>query len=288
VKAMNGDFLVKIQNTYPHFTKAEKKVADYILNNPKQVIFMSITDLADACAVGDTSVFRFCRTMRLQGYQEFRMQLSLSMNNDVDIKISGGTQPINLEDSFEELSHKVLQNSVNAITEAYSLLKPEEISRAMYYFEMAERVYFFGVGASMVTALAATNKFLRITPKVNCFVDAHMQSMAASMMTEKDLAIMISYSGATKDTIHSAKLAKEMGAKVVSITRYEKSPLTNYSDVTILCGAHEGPLEGGSTSAQMSELYLIDLLYMEYYKKRYQTSNDNNQKTSSSVLEKLY
>lgn len=288
VISMSGDFLGKIQSTYSQFTKAEKKVADYILNNPKQVIFMSISDLAAACDVGDTSVFRFCRTMKLQGYQEFRMQLSLSMNNDVDIKISGGMEPISLEDSFDILSQKVLQNSINAINEAYSLLKPEEIARAMYYFEKAERVYFFGVGASMVTALAATNKFLRITPKVNCLMDSHMQSMVASMLNEQDLAIVISYSGATKDSIHSARLAKEAGAKVVSITRYEKSPLTSYSDVTILCGAHEGPLEGGSTSAQMSELYLIDLLYMEYYKKKYETSNMNNQKTSASVIEKLY
>jgi DNA-binding MurR/RpiR family transcriptional regulator len=226
--------------------------------------------------------------MNLQGYQEFKMQLSLSMNNNDDIKIAGGTQPVNLEDSFHVLSQKVLQNSVSAMNEAYSLLKPEDIMKAIDYFEKAERIYFFGVGASQVTALAAMNKFLHITPKVNSCLDAHMQAMQASMLTEKDTAVMISYSGATKDTIHTAKLARESGAKVISITCYEKSPLANYSDVILLCGSHEGPLEGGSTSAMISELYLIDLLYMEYYKKRYETSHANNQRTSSSVLEKLY
>lgn len=285
---MNGNFIEKIQSTYPQFTKAEKKVADYILENSKQVIFMSITDLANACNVGDTSVFRFCKTMKLRGYQEFKMQLSLSMNNDMDIELSTGNAPVNLEDSFHVLSQKVLQNNVSAINETYSLLQPEEIARAMYYFEKAERIYFFGVGASMVTALAATNKFLRITPKVYCLQDSHMQAMLASMLTENDLAFVISYSGATKDTIQVAQIAKEQGAKTICITRYAKSPLTNYSDITILCGSNEGPLEGGSTSAQMSQLYLIDILYMEYYKKRYELSNINNQKTSSAVIDKIY
>ena len=56
---MQGDFLIKVRAVYNQFTKAEKKVADYILQHPKDVLFMSITDLAEACDVGDTSVFRF-------------------------------------------------------------------------------------------------------------------------------------------------------------------------------------------------------------------------------------
>ena len=56
---MAEDFLLKIRGGYNQFTKAEKKVADYILSSPKKVLFMSITELAEACGVGDTSVFRF-------------------------------------------------------------------------------------------------------------------------------------------------------------------------------------------------------------------------------------
>ena len=77
---MQGDFLIKVRAVYNQFTKAEKKVADYILQHPKDVLFMSITDLAEACNVGDTSVFRFCKTMNLKGYQEFKMMLSLSLH----------------------------------------------------------------------------------------------------------------------------------------------------------------------------------------------------------------
>ena len=68
---MQSDFLAKVHTMYNQFTKAEKKVADFILQNPKRVLFMSITELADECKVGDTSVFRFCRTMGVKGDQEF-------------------------------------------------------------------------------------------------------------------------------------------------------------------------------------------------------------------------
>ena len=68
------DLILQIQANYNQLTKAEKKVADYVVCNQEKIPYMSITDLADACEVGDTSVYRFCRTMELQGYQEFKMQ----------------------------------------------------------------------------------------------------------------------------------------------------------------------------------------------------------------------
>lgn len=284
---MSGDFLTKIRAEYNQFTKAEKKVADYILQNPRTVLFMSITDLAEACEVGDTSVFRFCKTMNMKGYQEFKMILSLSLH---DGKPGFGEMAgdLSLEDSFTELSQKVLNTNVNALNETYSLLNKENFDRVIGYLHNAGRIFFYGVGASMLTAMKAANKFLRIEPKVYCVQDSHMQAMAASTMDKHDVAVVFSYSGATKDTIHVAELAKKGGAQVVCVTRFIKSPLTSFSDVTLLCGANEGPLQGGSTSAEISQLFLIDLMYSEYYRRYFDVCSQNNEKTSASVLEKLY
>lgn len=284
---VQNDFIQKIREGYPNYTKAEKKVAQYVLDHPKKVLFMSISDLADACKVGDTSVFRFCRSLKLQGYQEFKMNLSLSLNsNESEEDIELGK--ISLNDPFDILAKKVLQHNVNAINETYSLIDHESILKTIHFFEAAEHIHFFGVGASMLSAMVAMNKFLRITSNVHCIMDSHMQAMSASMLTERDVAVVISYSGATKDTIHVAKLAKQAGAKIICITKFAKSPLTAYSDITILCGSKEGPLDGGSTSAQMSQMFLIDLMYMEYYRHKQELSSQNNQKTSAAVIEKLY
>lgn len=114
-----------------------------------------------------------------------------------------------------------------------------------------------------------------------------MQAMVASMMGPEDVAMVFSYSGATKDTIHVAELAKQAGAKIICLTRFVKSPLTSFSDMTLLSGANEGPLQGGSTSAEISQLFLIDLMYTEYYRRYYDECSKNNKKTSGSVIEKM-
>lgn len=278
--------MTKVRLAYNQFTKAEKKVASYVLQQPKDVLFMSITDLAVACDVGDTSVFRFCKTMDLKGYQEFKMMLSLSLRDGAESpgEFAGD---ISLDDSFPELAKKVLNTNINALTETYSLLDEEVFSQVIDALHRARQIYFFGVGASLLTALKATNKFLRIEPKVYCIQDSHMQAMAAAMMGPEDVAVLISYSGATKDTIHLAELVKEVGATAICITRFIKSPLTSYSDLTLLCGANEGPLQGGSTSAEISQLFLIDMMYSEYYRRYFDVCSKNNEKTSGAVLEKL-
>lgn len=283
---MKGDFLTRIRAEYNQFTKAERKVADYILLNYREVLFLSITDLAEACEVGDTTVFRFCKTLELKGYQEFKMLLSLSLHDETtgQGRLEGD---ISLKDSFAEVSRKVLNTNMSALEETYSLLNEENFDLVIRYLHEAKRICFFGVGASMLSAMKAANKFLRIEPKVSCVSDSHMQAMVASMMGEGEAAVIFSYSGATKDTIHVAELAKKAGATTICITRFVKSPLTSFSDVTLLCGANEGPLQGGSTSSEISQLFLIDLVYTEYYRRYFDTCNQVNERVSASVLDKM-
>lgn len=284
---MKRDLITNIKSFYNQLTKAEKKVADFILSNPKAVLFMSITDLAEACEVGDTSVFRFCKTMDLKGYQEFKMVLSLSINEGQEEMDQYTGNNISMNDSFGELAKKVLNTNINALTETYSLINEEDVDKAIKMLHEARMIYFFGVGASMLTAMKAMNKFLRIENKVFCIQDSHMQSMIAATMTSEDVAVLFSYSGATKDTIHVAQLAKKAGAKIICVTRFIKSPLSTFADITLLSGANEGPLQGGSTSAEISQLFLVDLLYTEYYRRYFEHCSANNEKTSASVLEKL-
>lgn len=283
----SGDFLARIRTVYNQFTRAEKKVADYIVGHSREILFMSITELADSCGVGETSVFRFCRTVGLGGYQEFKMQLSLSMQaqEGEESVLTGAITP---EDDLSKLVQKVLQTDQRALTETAALLDMEALDRAVAYLSQARRVIFFGVGASLTAAMKTSHKFLRIEPKVSCVNDAHTQAMLAATMSEEDVAVVFSYSGSTKDTNAVAELAHRTGAKVIAITRFQKSPLTEFTDVTLLCGADESPLQGGSSSADISQAFLVDLLYTEYYRRNYGRCSVYNERTSASVLNKLY
>ncbi|HIU76454.1 MAG TPA: MurR/RpiR family transcriptional regulator [Candidatus Pelethocola excrementipullorum] len=281
------NFLLKIQSSYNQFTKAEKKVADYILREPKQVLLLSISDLADACDVGDTSVYRFCRTLGLKGYQEFKMKLSLSQGAK-DTELRYHTDLKGRQEIAGDFAEKTFHQHIDAIRETYMLLDREQFSKTLELLKQARRVFFFGIGDSLLTAEEARNKFLRITGKVVCITDPHMQAMAAATMTEEDMIFIISYSGATKDNIQVVKAAKAGGARIACITHFHKSPLTRYADAVLLCGADEGVLDGGSLKAKGGQLYLIDLLYQKYYEQNYEECKRNNEKTAESVVEKLY
>lgn len=278
------NLILKIQSSYNQLTKAEKKVADYCLSHRDEIPYLSITDLADACDVGDTSVYRFCRTLKLDGYQEFKMKFSLCQNssNALSVNINAASA------ASDNLAQKILASHISAIEETYQLLNSAEFEKVLNMLDKAEHIYFFGVGDSLLAAEEARNKFLRITPKVNCITDPHMQAVTASLTGEKDLVFLISYSGATKDNVQTAKIAKERGAMVACISHFQKSPLTAYCDVVLLCGSREGPLDRGSISAKSGQLYLIDLLYQNYYERNPIESFRNNELSAASVLEKSF
>lgn len=282
-----SSLLLDIQVSYNQFTKTEKKIAEFVIKNTNRVLFMSITDLADACGVADASVHRFCRTMGLKGYQEFKMKLSLSLAPEESSTWGQENSQIEM-DSLGFTLDKILQGHISALKETRMLIQDEEVEKTLQMMEGAKNIYFFGIGDSLLTANEARNKFLRITNKVICIDDPHMQAMTASMADETDLIFIISYSGATKDNVHVAKIAKKAGARVVGITHFLKSPLTGYTDTLLVCGSNEGPLDGGSMGAKLSQLYIIDVLFQEYYRRNREISKENNKKTVKAVVDKLY
>lgn len=281
----NMDIFASIKSRYNAFTNAERKVADYITENGKEVIYMSITDLAEACNVGEASVFRFCKTLDLKGYQEFKIVLAHSIS--LEDEMPQISSEITLNDSFRQLSSKILASNIQALTETYNLLLEQQLEEAVELLVNAERIHFFGVGSSGVTALEAKNKFMRITNKTEFSIDAHFQMMSAALMHKEDVAVLFSYSGSTKDTIELAEVIKKRGAKIIVITRFAKSPLTTFSNVTLLCGAKEGPLQGGSLSVKIAQLYILDLLYFGFIKETKSESLGNKELTAQAVITRI-
>lgn len=276
-----------INTNYNAFTKSEKKVADMVLKNPKEALYTSITDLAEHCEVGETTVLRFCRKLGFTGYQSFKMTLAQSIQSDDDMT-EQLTDEITKEDSLVDVCRKVMSTNIAAINETFDLINYKALQTAIDYMIMAKRIVFFGAGASAITAHEAKNKFMRITPYVDFTYDSHSQAMVASLMNEEEVAVAFSYSGSTKDTTDVLKTARSVGAKTICITRFAKSPITQYSDVVLLSGAKEGPLQGGALSTKMAQLYLVDIIYAEYFRKNVERSKCNKEKTAEAISDKLY
>lgn len=283
-----ADILSHIRMRYSAFTRAEKRVADYVLSHPQDVVYFSINDLADACGVGETSVFRFCRDLDQKGYQDFKMHLAQAIAAGSDE--AAATQwagEVSFKDSIEVVLQKVLASSISALQETCNHVNIQDIEQAVTWLAAARGIYFFGVGGSMVAAQEAQNRFMRISPRTHMTQDLHLQFMAAALMSEQDVAVLFSYSGATKDTLDIARQAKERGAKLIAVTRYPKSSLGKLCDVILLCGGNEGPLQGGSMAVKMSQYLLLDLLYLEYFRRTYAESMKLRAQSAAAISGRL-
>ena len=286
---MTNNILQEIHARYGKFTRVERQVADVVLERPDQVVYMSITGLADACGVGDTSVYRFCRALGNKGYQDFKMAIAQALaTGSEDAAATQMTGIVGFQDDLDTVVQKVLSTNVCALNETYRLIRLEDIDAAVKWMIDARSIHFFGVGGSMVTALEAQSRFMRITGKVHMVEDTHLQVMSAALLGPEDLAIAFSYSGATKDTLVAVNRARAGGAKIIGITHFTRSPLSAVCDLQLLCGANEGPMQGGSMSVKMSQLFLLDLLYVEYFKRTRETSMANRTATADAVSDKLY
>lgn len=284
---ISSDLQKRINEKYDSFTKAEKKVCDFISSNLQTVLYMSITDIADACGVGDTSVFRFCKSLGLNGFQELRVLLAQSMATMSGESNIGFAGEIRKQDCIEDVCDKVLAYNVAALNDTYKAIDYSKVQAVVDLIKSARQLHFFGLGSSGVSALEAQNKFLRIIPNVSCSLDSHMQAMSAKLLTSEDVAIAFSYSGSTRDIVEIVKNAKLSGAVTVCITHFKKSPLAHYADIVLLCASAEGPFQGGAISSKISQLFVLDIIYNEYFRQNYELCQRNKEITSGAISKML-
>ncbi|MFD2044538.1 MurR/RpiR family transcriptional regulator [Ornithinibacillus salinisoli] len=272
--------ITEIINSYfPSLTNSEQKVASFVLDNLEKVIFYSVTDLADEAAVGETTVLRFCRKIGLKGYQEFK--LTIAQNLSEEKKEKNGSEPSNI-------IHSISSNSVYAIENTASMISEEDLNAALALLQEAHSLHIFGVGSSGITALDAKSRLLRIGIQASAITDSHLQAMSAATLSDQDVVIALSISGSTRDTIESVKIAKENGAKVIAITYYSRSPITQFADIVLVGGAKESPLEGGSLTAKISQLFVVDLLCTGLALLKKEKSLEMKNKTAKAVVSKIY
>lgn len=279
-----GKTILKILSYENSLTKKEMIVADYVKKNANEIIYLSVTELAEKANVGETTILRFCKKMKFSGFQDFKLSLAQDMAQTNEELY----ESIEENDHADALIRKVTNSHIRIAEETRSLLEPENVDQAIQMILNAEKIYFFGVGSSGLTAIQAAQSFVRIGKPSYANQDTHFQSIGASLMTDKDVAIGISVSGSTKDTNESLQIAKNMGANVICITHNARSPITKLSDVDLIMAAWENPLRGSSLSATISQTIVIDLLFIGVFMKMKEKAIEYRNRTAKAVSEKLY
>lgn len=273
----------QIQSAYESLSATEKRIADFVLNSPEQIMYNSVTQVAEELEIAQSTVTRFCRTIGLRGFQELKIRLAQDTERT--------TPPTN--ENGEDLSlHKLMaQTAANSIVDTAAQIDCEALEKAVGRIASARRIVIFGLGESGPMAQLLKIKLMGLGLAVDAQVDIHLQSIAAAHLDGNDVVIGISQQGSTKDVVGSIREARAYGATAISITGQKKSPITEVSDITLICAQRGITNIVQSFRSKASIMYVMELLAVmltQRLNKQTAESKKKLWKTTESILEKLY
>ena len=256
VKQPPTELLPTLKLRLPSMTPVLKTVGKFVLENPDQVIYQSINEVAEASGVSVASVVRLCKELDFVSFAKFKLALAsefaASANADgADRESAVDTSPAT---ALSEQLAEVIRTTAQ-------LVDMDEIDAVAKRIVAARRVLLYGVGASFIPASFLSFKLTRLGIANEITTDAHMMAMAINLGEPKDLLFLFSSTGSVQDSNELAALARQSRLATVAITNRHKSPLGEACDRQLVAMGAESPLSSGSLEAKCGQLFIVELLF---------------------------
>ena len=251
-----AELLERLSALRPQLSPAEMRVADVVLETPQSVPRKNLAALASEADVSEPTVLRFCRSLGLEGYAHFKIELARAL-------AAGGAAYVHREIGFEDditiVKKKLFDSSINTITQLRRSIDDDLVQRAADKIRTAHRIELFGVGLANTVAADAQQKFMRLDLICQSLQDAHLQTMSAATLRPGDVAIAFSYNGRIKDMMRAVWTAQESGAFVIALTRSE-SPLARAADLALAIDTPEDTFLYAPMATRLAHFVMVDLL----------------------------
>lgn len=255
-KHSSGHSIVdRIRQMRGALTPSERRVADLVLAQPRSVLNDPIVEIARNAQVSQPTVIRFCRSMGCEGLSDFKLKLASGLTGTIPvthIQVTGA-------DSSLELGAKVLGNTASAVLQVRDQLNRESIDKAIELLIGARRIEFYGVGNYGIVAQDAQYKFLRFGVSTVAYTDPRLQLMAAGVLSDQDVVVVVSSSGRISELLEAVDRARASGAAVIAITA-SQSPLAKRATVTIIVDHSEDATTQIPMISRILHLLIIDIL----------------------------
>lgn len=250
-----SSMLDNIRRATPGLSPAERRVAQFLLDQPRMFLNEPIIEIARYSDVSQPTVIRFCRSLGFQGLAEFKRKLASGITGTVPVRHS----QVRIGDSAPDLSAKVLDNTVSAILQFRDSLDTAAVERAIALLQNAKRIEFYGMGNSAIVAVDAQHKFFRFRIPTVAYSDTSLQMMAAELLGKDDVVVAVSRSGAMPDILKAVDRALAAGASVIAITTGQ-SPLARKATVALAVDHAEDGSSYISMVSRILHLLTIDIL----------------------------
>lgn len=254
----------RIHAKIPQMSAAMVKVAEVLLQKPTAPLELSITELAEEASVSPATVTRFCRLIGYAGYVPFRVGVASDVGRgdaqkswQADI----GTA-FNPEDEPRDVLRALLQTHTVSLSATADLVDIEQIETIAQAIVGCRHLDIYGIGGSGGMAEEMCARVYRIGINAHAWQEVHGGLTSAALQDDACVALAISNTGRTEETIQMLTQAKSSGAFTVALTSSTTSPLATLADVHVTTFAPDGYLQPDDLSAKHAQLFVLDLLYL--------------------------
>lgn len=217
---------MKIRSAYSNLPTAERKVADFILENPSRASLMVINEIADAAGVSVPSVTRLAKKLGYNGFLDFRVALASGSSSIESLK----SEPIRSDDTDETVIEKVFLSSMRALEDTLKAMNRQKLAETADKCVAANRIFVVGVANSSVLAQELAMQMVGMGYDAVAVSESQVMEVISNRFTDKDVFIGISRSGRTRMVIDTLKAAKNRGCYTAFISNYINSPAAALSD----------------------------------------------------------
>ncbi|OLT28871.1 RpiR family transcriptional regulator [Nocardiopsis sp. CNR-923] len=276
--------VLRIRSLIPSLAPAERRVARRVVDDPERAAASSITQLAKDCATSEATVIRFCRTIDFSGYRELRLALATEAGQARGARSTAPelASDIDPDDTLVTVVQKIAYTDARAVEETGAALDVDALRTVIDTMAAARRIDVYGVGASAFVGADLQQKLHRIGMTSFAWADAHVMLTSAALLDERDVAIGISHSGATIDTVQALAEAGRRGARTVAITNFPRSAI-GFADHVLTTAARETTFRSGATASRLAQLTVVDCLFVGLAQSRYTESRTALETTFEAV-----
>ncbi|MFP4535202.1 MAG: MurR/RpiR family transcriptional regulator [Spirochaetaceae bacterium] len=225
--------LLKVQGMRGNLNPMERKVADFVLEQPREAVSLTIDELANRVETSYATVTRFSKRVGYRGYKEFRSDLVREVLGESSPASWQAEGPIEPGAALARVCDAVFAFSDRVLKDSYEMLDYETIDAAVRALLEARRILFLGVGTSGISARYAYSKFFRLGLPCQIELDSVMSKMQCSLLEEGDVLFAISSSGRSREVLENVRVAKARGATVISLSDFAETPLSTSAQITL-------------------------------------------------------
>lgn len=256
---MEKSVLNQICTLYDSFFETEKKIGDYIIKNPKDIVDVTVGELAVKCQVSEASISRFCKKIGLKGFHHLKISIAKELvNRDDNEEYSNDISIDNKEQSLKS----ILANKIAELTQTVSMMDTDNLDEILNKINNAGSVLFAAVGNTIPVAMDGAYKLNQIgIPAISTPV-LETQLAYSYNLTADDVVIAISNSGESTGVINIIEAAKQNKAITISITNHYNSSIAKLSEYHITTASLEKMLFDEYCFSRVSATMVTEILYL--------------------------